>query len=151
MEWIMANADIVLWLFSAIVFGIVEGVTVAVVSIWFVFGSIVALILAFFGLPIWLQITAWLVVSIASIVGMKKLSIGNAKKPVAIEEESDMTGKMGTVSVTIEPGAVGQVYVNNLYWSARAIDCDARIEEGARIIVCSMEGLYCIVEQYAME
>lgn len=151
MEWIMANADIVLWVVSAIIFGIAEGVTFAVVSIWFVLGSVAALILAVIGLPLWLQITAWLVVSIASLVGMKKLSKGNAKKPVAIEAASDMTGKMGTVSMTIEPGEVGQVYVNNLYWSARALDCDARLEKGTRIIVCGMEGLYCIVEQYAME
>ena len=93
MEWIMANADIVLWLSAAVVFGIAEGVTVAIVSIWFVLGSIVALVLAFIGLPLWLQATAWLVVSIASLVGMKKLSRGNEKKTVAIEADSDMTGK----------------------------------------------------------
>lgn len=49
-------------------FLIVEAVTAGLVSIWFVFGSLVALICAALGAAVWLQIFWFVIVSVATLV-----------------------------------------------------------------------------------
>ena len=58
----------IVWAVAIVVFGAIEGVTFQLVSIWFVFGSIAALISAFLGAPIYLQIILWIAVSLAALL-----------------------------------------------------------------------------------
>lgn len=53
---------------ALVVFLIVEAVTAGLVSIWFVFGSLVALICAALGAAVWLQIFWFVIVSVATLV-----------------------------------------------------------------------------------
>ena len=50
------SGTIAFWVAALVVFLIVEAVTAGLVSIWFVFGSLVALICAALGAAVWLQI-----------------------------------------------------------------------------------------------
>ena len=51
------------WIGLMVLFGIVEASTVNMVSVWFVGGSLVGLIVNLLGGNVWLQIVAFLVVS----------------------------------------------------------------------------------------
>ena len=51
------------WLVLAIILGIIEAVTVTLVSVWFAIGAIAAIIPAYFGIPIWGQILVFLAAS----------------------------------------------------------------------------------------
>ena len=51
------SSDAIFWIAAMIVFFIVEAATVGLVSIWFAFGALAALICALLHAPTWLQIT----------------------------------------------------------------------------------------------
>ena len=59
----MVSSSIVLWAVLALGFLVLEGCTVAMVSLWFAFGAAAALILGLLGAAFWLQVAAFLVVS----------------------------------------------------------------------------------------
>ena len=52
-----------LWLIIAVILGILEAVTVSLVSIWFAIGALAAIIPAYFEVPFWGQILVFLAVS----------------------------------------------------------------------------------------
>ena len=56
------------WLFIVIAAGIFEAVTVDLVSIWFCVGGLIAMLLAYFNVALWIQIVAFSIVSILLIV-----------------------------------------------------------------------------------
>lgn len=58
---------IVIWIAAIVVFGIVEAVTVGLVSIWFVLGAVAGLLAAVLGAALWVQIVLFFVVSIAAL------------------------------------------------------------------------------------
>lgn len=62
------SGTIAFWVVALVVFLIVEAVTAGLVSIWFVFGSLVALICAALGAAVWLQIFWFVIVSVATLV-----------------------------------------------------------------------------------
>lgn len=62
------SGTIAFWVAALVVFLIVEAVTAGLVSIWFVFGSLVALICAALGAAVWLQIFWFVIVSVATLV-----------------------------------------------------------------------------------
>ena len=70
------------WIGAIIVFGIVEAATAGLVSIWFVVGSVAALLAAAAGLSLLAQIVLFLVVSAAALAAtrplVRKLSTGKA-------------------------------------------------------------------------
>ena len=61
------SGTIVFWVVALIVFVIVEAVTAGLISIWFVFGALVALICAALGAAVWLQIFWFVIVSAATL------------------------------------------------------------------------------------
>ena len=52
-----------LWLGAAVVFGLIEAATAALVSVWFVGGAVAALLVSLLGGALWLQILLFLAVS----------------------------------------------------------------------------------------
>lgn len=149
MEFITANLDIILWIVLAIAFFVIELVTVATVSIWFVCGSVVALALALLGLPVFLQIIAAIAVSGGMLIGLRKmLNKSHANKALSQSITENLELKTGTVSSAIEPGEIGQVMINGIAWSARGVDEEERFAEKTRVVVRRHEGIILYVEKY---
>ena len=154
MSWITANLDIIVWVFCAVVFGIVEACTAAVVSIWFVGGCIVAAIAASIGAPIWLQIMLAIAASAGLLVGFRKMLIaqGNAApKILASTDTENVEGKVGVVSTEIVAGKPGQVCVNGIEWTARGVNDGDSFAVDTRVVVCRLDGCCCYVEKYEIE
>ena len=62
----------IVWLFIAVVLGVIEAVTVSLVSIWFAIGALVAIIPAYFGVPVWGQILVFLAASAIAFAFTKR-------------------------------------------------------------------------------
>lgn len=145
MTWIVSHSDLVLWAVFAVIFLIIEAMTVSTVSLWFVGGCVAALILAAVGGPIWLQLLGAAAVS-GILFGAFWRHRGKITGKQEITEEEDMTGKTGVVSQTIPAGGIGQICIDDVYWNAQAIDDAIEIPEGKKVIVVRTEGIRCIVE-----
>lgn len=69
------NTDMstIVWIAAIVIFGVVEAATAGLTSIWFVLGSVAALIVAICNGPIWLQISLFFVVSIVTLAATRPL------------------------------------------------------------------------------
>ena len=139
----------VIWGIAAIVLLIVEIMTVNTISICFVGGALVSCLLAIIGLPSWLQLIAFIVISVILILTARKFFVLKLKpKQKALEDVNKIEGKIALVEMDIKPGVNGLVNLNGVNWTAMALDDDKSISKGERVIICRQEGNKCYVEKY---
>jgi len=135
----------IIWMIVAIGFGLAEGLTLGLTFIWFAGGALLAMIASFLGLPIFVQVIAFIVGSALMLiytrpVAKKVLKIGATKTNV-----DSLIGKEGIVIKELKPFTLGQVKVKGQIWSAKAFN-DEAIAENERVEVVSIEGVKLIVK-----
>lgn len=136
----------IFWLIMLFVFIIVEALTVHLVSIWFAFGSLCALIASAFGAEIWLQSVLFIGVSALSLILTRPLVKKYIlPKRVATNYEQAI-GKTAVVTEEIDNiDAKGAVKINGIEWTARSADGSV-IGVGSEVTVVSIEGVKAVVE-----
>lgn len=134
------------WIVLAVVLGIIEAATVSLVSIWFAVGAIVAIIPAYFGAPIWVQILVFLVVSAVCFVFTKRFFKDVIKVKKQPTNADGLIGEDGIVTAEIDNlSGEGKVFISGLTWSARSSNGE-NIPEGAVVTVRKIEGVTLIVK-----
>lgn len=136
----------IFWAAAIILFGIAEAVTAQLVSIWFLIGAIAALIAAFFGANLIIQIIVFIAVSILALVITRPL----VKKYINPKKEHTnadrVIGQVGIVAEDIDNiRATGQVKAGGKIWTARATD-NSIIPSGCEVIIEKIDGVKLIVK-----
>ncbi len=95
--------------FSCCYFGLIEAMTLGIVSIWFAIGALVAMLVAFIIDSFMIQLLVFLTVSLILVattrkVAMDKLKIGRIKTNI-----DELIGKEAMVIKDIEPYMAGEV------------------------------------------
>ena len=136
---------ITVWLVAAVAFLIIEAITAAMSSIWFVVGALVALVTAVCGGPLWLQIVLFLGVSIACFALLYP-KLKNLLRRERKATNADMViGQACVVTQRIDNLAgTGAVSVAGKTWTARSAGGQT-IEAGATVIAESIQGVKLIV------
>ena len=139
--------EMVIWIAAMVFFGVVEAVTVGLVSIWFVLGSAAGLIAAICEAPIWLQVVLFFVVSIAALVATRPLVRKMMDKSIVPTNADAVLGKEARVTETIDNTVPsGAVYVDGKTWSARS-ESGETLPEGTLVRAVRMEGVKLFVER----
>ena len=142
------SGTIAFWVVALVVFLIVEAVTAGLVSIWFVFGSLVALICAALGAAIWLQIFWFVIVSVATLVLTRPLVKRYVDSRSVATNADRSIGRTAVVTERIDNlAATGAVKLDGVVWTARSTDDAVAIETGERVTVRAIEGVKLIVER----
>ena len=142
------SGTIAFWVVALVVFLIVEAVTAGLVSIWFVFGSLVALICAALGAAVWLQIFWFVIVSVATLVLTRPLVKRYVDSRSVATNADRSIGRAAVVTERIDNlAATGAVKLDGVVWTARSTDDAVAIETGARVTVRAIEGVKLIVER----
>ena len=136
----------ILWIGLILVFLIAEAVcALHLVSIWFAAGSLVALILHWIGLPLRLQVVAFVLVSgilLACLWPLTKRYLNPDHRATNLDA---IVGSKCYVTVPIDNlHAQGQVKLNGMEWTARSTS-GAQIEEGTQVIIDRIEGVKVFV------
>ena len=115
------------------------------VSIWFVCGAVAALLAAFLGAALWLQIALFLVVSAVTLAATRPLV--KKMKTEAVPTNLDRAiGSAARVTEDIDNDAgTGAVYVDGKTWTARSSNGSV-IPIGTRVTVERMEGVKLYVQ-----
>lgn len=135
----MFVSSISVWGVLTLVFLVLEGATVALVSIWFALGSAGALIAALLGAPLRLQILVFLVLS-ASLLALlwKKIRCR------AHGTKTNVDAVIGTQGYVIEAidnlSYTGRVKLGGITWAARSAP-GGSIPEGTLVRVERVEGV----------
>lgn len=137
----------IIWLALLIVFAITEGVTVALVSIWFMGGALAALIAALCGAELWVQVVLFFTVSILLLLCLRPLSKRLIKqKKVATNADSNIGKEAVVTERIVNLQGSGAVRISGVEWSARSAD-GSEIEKGAVVRVLRIEGVKVCVER----
>lgn len=136
-----------IWLGVIVVALIVEGATLSLVSIWFVPGSIAALILSLFDLPVSLQLAVFVVLSLGTLTFLRPTFKKLLKVNPTPTNSDALIGQSGIVTEKIDNlSAHGTVKIKGEVWSARSADGEP-IDEGTVVTVSSIEGVKLICKK----
>lgn len=138
---------VIVWLGLLIGFLALEGATVALISLWFAAGALAALIIAMLGAAFWVQMTAFLAVSVLLLLVMRPWARRYMDPEKTATNTDAVIGTTGYVTAAIDNvSAVGQVKLGGMYWSARSTS-GLPIPEGAMVRVDRIEGVKVFVTE----
>ena len=135
----------VIWLALALIFLIIEGITVGLTTIWFAAGAFVALLLSLIDAQLWLQIVVFLIVSMCLLVFTRKIFVEKLKAGSEKTNVDALIGEEGLVIAKIVPFATGQVKVGGQVWTAIGQETDMTIEKDTPVKIIAIEGVKLIV------
>ena len=135
----------IVWTAAIILFAVVEAMTAGLMSIWFVAGALAALVAAFVGASLTVQVVLFLVVSAAAL-GMTRPILRKITTAPAVPTNADrVLGEVAKVTEKVDnENSTGAVYVDGKTWSARSTD-DTVLPVGCRVRVESMQGVKLLV------
>ena len=134
------------WLGLAVLFGVVEALTVGLTSIWFAGGALCAMVLAILGVGFPLQVAAFFVVSIILLATTRKIFVNKLKTGSEKTNVETLIGQEGTVTSNIIPLNTGRVNVRGQDWAAVAVGRNDLIPAGTVVIIKAIDGVKLVVD-----
>lgn len=139
------NIASIIWLILIVVFVVVEASTISLVSLWFAFGSLAALVLSLFGLGTTWQISIFLLVSALLLLMLRPVARKYFTPRLNPTNVDSVIGSQGYVTREINNAeAAGQVKLGAMVWTARSTS-GAPIAENTLIQVDRIEGVKVFV------
>ena len=136
----------VVWAALIVAFGVLEGITAQLVSIWFVIGAIAALIAQLLGATLIVQIIVFIAVSIIALLITRPLV---RKKLNTKAEKTNADRCIGQEAVVIEQidnlAPTGQVKADGKVWTARSANGE-KIPKDSIVTVEKIDGVKLIVQ-----
>ena len=111
----------VVWIIAIIVFGVVEGLTEGLVSVWFAIGSLAGLIASVFHYGALKQLAAFVVVSAIALAATRPIVKRYAAMGYTRTNADRVIGQVGRVTETVD-AENGAVYADGKTWTARSAD-----------------------------
>lgn len=142
----------VFWLGAIVLFLAVEALIPGLISIWFAFGALAALICSLFNAPIWLQIVWFLLVSVAALVATRPLAQKYVNSQIKPTNADMLIGRECFVEESINNlFGTGSVSIDGKVWSARGNGDTQMIPTGTLVRVLRIDGVKLIVEESQIE
>lgn len=139
------NWAAIIWLVLMIFFLFMEASTVSIVSLWFAFGALSAMIASFFGAEIWLQILLFAGVSCILLAALRPLARKYFTPKLTRTNVDAVIGQTGIVTEQIDNlSAQGKVKLGAVEWSARST-AQEPIAPGTKVTVDRIEGVKVFV------
>ena len=138
---------IYIWLAVTAAALIIEFITSEMVSVWFVGGGLVAILLAGLDLNWYFHVPAFIVVSLVLMLCFRKLVMKKLNKGDVKTNAETVIGKEFELLTPIGFNSAGSIKVNGIIWTAVAENDDAEIAAGVKVVVLRIEGNKYIVKE----
>lgn len=135
----------IFWLAAAVIFVIIEGLTMGLTTIWFAGGSVAALAASLMDASLAIQIALFFVVSIVLLFSTRKLFV---KKLHTGQEKTNveaLIGREAVVTAVIKPLEPGIIRLGSQDWTAVCKGEDTVIVKGTKVKVVAIEGVKAVV------
>ena len=137
----------IIWLGLLAVFLVIEAITVGLTTIWFAGGALLALILSFCNVPVWVQIAVFLIVSCLLLIFTRPAAVRLMNRRTEATNVQALIGKTAVVTETIDNlRETGLVHVGGLDWTARSRENGQIIAENTVVTILEVTGVKLIVE-----
>ena len=138
----------IVWLSLFVLTLIIEASGPALVSVWFSFGALVALIVSFIPeVPWWTEVIIFVVLSAAALLALRPIIRRYIKRNKVSTNIDSFTGKRGYVIEDIEFLKPGAVKIGDVSWTAIPINKDEKILENEIIEVVAINGNKLVVKK----
>lgn len=135
--------DILIWIFIAAVFFILELITTTFFLVWFGVGSIVAAILNYLGFDIYIQFAGFIIVSIILILSTRKFAATITPEPTKKTTAERLIGMHGKVIKKL-PNNSFIVNVAGEEWTSCS---DDSVDVGDTVKVVGIDSIKLIIEK----
>lgn len=136
----------IIWTIIIVISIIVEAATINLVSIWFAFGALFAVICEQLGLSILLQIVIFTISSTIIIAATRPLAKKYLRGKITKTNLDRIIGKHCLITEKITPDQKGEAKVNGNLWSASSLNNEI-IEAGEYGEIVSIEGAHVVVRK----
>jgi membrane protein implicated in regulation of membrane protease activity len=134
------------WLIVTIVLCVIEAITVGLTTIWFAFGALVAALVCWLGGGLWLQLFAFLLVSIVLLILTRPLVVKYLNRKTVKTNADRLIGQQCLVVEEIHNlKETGQIKINGLTWTARSVHPEQVISKGETVVIEAIEGVKAMV------
>lgn len=138
----------IIWLALFVVMLLVEAMGPALVSVWFAFGALIALIVSFIPeVAWWIEVIIFVVISIATLLALRPIIRRYVKRNRYNTNIDSFTGKRGYVIEDITYLKPGAVKIGDVSWTAIPADKNETILENEIIEVVTVNGNKLIVRK----
>lgn len=134
----------IFWFILFIVMLVVEFLTAGLVSIWFAFGALCTMLIAYLTDILVIQIASFIIISILTLILTKPLIKKFKVFDVQPTNSDRVIGKIADVTKDITPNNFGEVKIFGNYWTAIS---EEKIKVGTKVRVKSIDGVKLIVEK----
>jgi len=133
------------WLAVMVLAIVVEAISLGLTSVWFAFGALAAWLVSLVVDSFAIQITVFLVVSLALLIGIRPFAVKGLKIGRHRTNADALVGREGFVLKAIEPlSTTGQVKVGAQIWTAVS---DESLTEGVKVQVLEIQGVKLVVKR----
>ncbi len=136
-----------IWLAVTAAALVIEFITAELVSVWFIGGGLVAMLLAGLGLDWYFHLPAFIVVSLALMLCLRRVAMKKFNRGDVRTNAETVIGKEFTLLSEISFERAGSIKVSGVVWTAVAEDEHAEIPAGATVTVEKIEGNKYIVKE----
>ena len=137
----------IVWLSIFVVALIVETGTTELVSIFFAFGALIAMIISFIpGVEWWVQLIIFVVLSGVSLAALRpvvKKYLNKEKRDTNVDE---YIGKKVNV-IDVNNDGYPEVKLNGLIWRIEPVDEEEKVEVGEKVEIVTIKGNKLIVRK----
>lgn len=138
--------EVMVWLVLLIVFLVIEAATLGLAGIWFAGGSLIGLVAAALGAPVWLQVILFLTASLILLFSTRPIAVKYFNKNREKTNALSVIGKQAIVVSEIDNlQGSGQVMVGGQQWMARSLQDGVKIPVGAVVEAVEIRGVKLMV------
>lgn len=138
---------VIVWLLLLVVLVVAELISLGLTTIWFAGGALIAAIAAMLGLPVYVQVLLFLIVSLGLLFSTRPLAVKYFNKDRVKTNAESLVGRQAIVVSEIDNlMGTGRVTVGGQEWSARTSDDGKKLPVGAVADVVAIHGVKLIVQ-----
>ena len=144
----MAEYMWAIWLAIMVLAVVVEAMTVDLISIWFVVGALVTMLVSFIpGAAWWAQLIIFAAVSGATLVLLRPLAKRFMSHDLVKTNVDEVVGRKAVVTSDGDVMNPAEVFIEGKRWSAVPANADTKLQKGDIVMVLSVAGVKLIVEK----
>lgn len=139
------------WLAAFVILIGIEAATMALTTIWFAGGALVAFLLALAGADLYIEVLAFFIVSCILLFFTRPLALKYVNKNTVKTNAEGIVGKKARITTAVDNDlATGAAVVAGQEWTARSED-GSSIEEGVMVKIKAINGVKLIVSRLEEE
>ena len=139
--------NLIFWVVACIIFTLIEAVTQQFVSLWFLVGSLAALLASVLNVSNEAQFLVFVFVSLITLFVLRPILKKAMQGKIEYTNSDRNVHEMAIVTKSFDASThEGRILVNNMDWAARSID-GICFQKGDRVIVEKIEGVTCLVKK----